>query len=159
MEGHLQQAAKDGGTHARNARDWLRIEDALAYDPQAAATLGHQHAAVGKESEAPRMRQAGNHRYHANRLFRSKEGLRQLRQWRPGARGLAADGGDGQQRYQADNPGSRFVHEAFCDSSSLGGSSDPPLRSNPPESVGAVFRPALTFPAVRTRPPWCPTAS
>ena len=78
--------------HRRHAGDRLRIEHAVADDPQAALALGDEHVAVGQERQAPGMGQTGRDDADADLVERGFERLRQRRQgWRrPGGSRAAA---------------------------------------------------------------------
>ena len=58
MEHDVHESRQSRRADGRNTGDRLRIEHAIADDPQPAAALGHKQAAVGKKREAPRMRDA-----------------------------------------------------------------------------------------------------
>ena len=66
MDGDFEQPALPDREHLGRPGHRLRVERAAADDPQLSRLLGDEHVAVRQEREAPRRRQALEHRHDAN---------------------------------------------------------------------------------------------
>ena len=64
VQRHVQQAALAARPHVRHAVDVVAQERAVAHDAQPSRALGHQHVAVGKPGQRPRVAQVVDHRHH-----------------------------------------------------------------------------------------------
>jgi hypothetical protein len=75
VDGNLEESSLLDGEHVRRSGDGLWIERAAAHYAQLARLLRNQHVTVREEREAPRRRQALEHRHDADRRPRRLDHL------------------------------------------------------------------------------------